>query len=154
MKKSRLLAAFAVGACIAVAIIAFRQSSGQELPAITVYKSPTCGCCANWVTHLEDSGFKVRAIDTRETAKMKLRYGVPGDLRSCHTAVVDGYVVEGHVPAVEIKTMLAEKPEIAGLAVPGMPVGSPGMEQGDRVDPYDIIAFRKNGKRTVFASRD
>lgn len=154
MKKSRLFAAFAVGACIAIAIIAFRQSSGQDLPAITVYKSPTCGCCTNWVDHLEDNGFKVKSVDTRETAKMKLRYGVPGDLRSCHTALVSGYVVEGHVPAEEIKTLLSEEPDVTGLAVPGMPVGSPGMEQGDRVDPYDIIAFHKNGKRTVFASKE
>ena len=152
MKKSRLFAAFAVGACIAVAIIAFRQSSGQDLPAITVYKSPTCGCCAKWVDHLEESGFDVRAIDTHETAKMKMRYGVPGDLSSCHTALVDGYVVEGHVPAEEIKKMLAEDPEIAGLAVPGMPMGSPGME-GSRTDPYNVIAFTKDGQRSVFASR-
>lgn len=154
MKKSRLLAAFAVGACIAVAIIAFRQSSGQDMPSITVYKSPTCGCCAAWVDHLEENGFKVRSVDTNETAKMKVRYGVPGDLRSCHTGVVDGYVVEGHVPAEEIKTMLAEKPDVTGIAVPGMPIGSPGMEDGDRTEPYDIIAFGKNGKRSVFASRE
>lgn len=154
MKKSRLLAAFAVGALIAVGIIAFRQSAGQSQPAITVYKSPTCGCCANWVDHLEANGFDVRTVDTHETAKMKMRYGVPGDLRSCHTALVDGYVIEGHVPAGEIKTMLEEKPEVAGLAVPGMPIGSPGMEQGDRIDPYDVIAFQKNGKRTVFASHE
>lgn len=152
MKKSRLFAAFVVGACIAVAIIAFRQSSGQDLPAITVYKSPTCGCCANWVDHLEESGFDVKPVDTHETAMMKMRYGVPGDLSSCHTALVDGYVIEGHVPAEEIKKMLAEDPEIAGLAVPGMPMGSPGME-GDRTDPYDVIAFTKNGNRSVFASR-
>ena len=152
MNKTRLLGAFVVGACIAVAFLAFRQSSGQESPAITVYKSPSCGCCAKWVDYLEENGFEVRSVDTHETAKMKMRYGVPGDLRSCHTAVVDGYVIEGHVPVEEIKTMLSEKPDVTGLAVPGMPVGSPGME-GDRVDPYDVISFTKNGKRTVFSSR-
>ncbi len=152
MKKSRILAAFLIGAGIAVAVIAFRQSSGQDLPSITVYKSPTCGCCAKWVDHLEENGFKVRTIDTHDTAELKVRYGVPGDLRSCHTALVDGYVVEGHVPADDIKNMLSEKPDVVGIAVPGMPVGTPGMEDGDRKDPYDIIAFQKNGKRSVFAS--
>lgn len=151
MKKSRLLLAFAAGACIAIAVIAFRQSSGQDLPSITVYKSPTCGCCGNWVAHLEENGFKVKTVDTNEGRLIKTRYGVPGDLTSCHTGLVDGYVVEGHVPADDIKQMLADRPEISGISVPGMPMGSPGME-GNRVDPYDVIAFHKDGSRSVFAS--
>lgn len=152
MKVSGLFIAFAVGACIATAVIAFRVSAGQDLPAITVYKSPTCGCCSKWVDHLEENGFEVKAVDTQETAMMKMRYGVPADLSSCHTALVDGYVVEGHVPAEEIKRMLTEKPDVAGLAVPGMPMGSPGME-GSRVDSYDIMAFKKDGSRSIYASR-
>lgn len=152
MKKSYLLAAFVVGALIAAGAISLRPSSGQASPSITVYKSPTCGCCAKWVDHLEANGFDVESIDTRETALMKARYGVPHDLTSCHTAVVEGYVVEGHVPAEEILKMLEEDPDIAGLAVPGMPMGSPGME-GARVDAYDILAFQKDGTRSVYASR-
>ncbi len=152
MKKSHLLIAFVVGAVLAVGILAIRDSSGGDLPTVTVYKSPTCGCCSKWVDHLEDNGFRVKAIDTDEGAMIKARYGVPGDLRSCHTALVDGYVVEGHVPAEEIKRMLDEDADVAGLAVPGMPMGSPGME-GPRSDPYDIIAFQKGGSRSVFASR-
>lgn len=124
----------------------------QDLPAITVYKSPTCGCCAKWVDHLEENGFEVESIDTPDVNVTKVQYGVPGELSSCHTAIVDGYVVEGHVPADVIKKMLADKPEIVGIAVPGMPMGSPGME-GSRVDHYDVIAFQEDGARSVFASR-
>ncbi|MEX0600353.1 MAG: DUF411 domain-containing protein [Rhodothermales bacterium] len=152
LKKSHLLIAFVVGAVIAVGFITMRDSSGQDLPSVTVYKSPTCGCCSKWVDHLEASGFTVNAIDTDEGALIKARYGVPGDLRSCHTALVDGYVIEGHVPAEEIKRMLAEDAEMAGLAVPGMPMGSPGME-GPRSEAYDILAFQKDGSRAVYASR-
>lgn len=152
MKKSRLLVAFLFGAVLAVGIIAIRESAGQERPSITVYKSPTCGCCSKWVDHLEENGFDVTSIDTDDVAMMKARYGVPGDLTSCHTALVGGYVVEGHVPAAEIHRLLEERPEIAGLAVPGMPMGSPGME-GARTDAYDVVSFQNNGGgRAVFAS--
>lgn len=152
IKKSHLLIAFVVGAVIAVGFISMQDSSGQDLPSVTVYKSPTCGCCSKWVDHLEASGFSVNAIDTDEGALLKARYGVPRDLQSCHTALVDGYVIEGHVPAEEIKRMLAEDAEMAGLAVPGMPMGSPGME-GHRSDAYDILAFQKDGSRAIYASR-
>lgn len=152
MKKSTLLAAFLVGAVIAAGIITIRESVGQEFPTVTVYKSPTCGCCVKWVDHLEENGFRVKSIDTQDVAVLKARYGVPGDLTSCHTAVVDGYVVEGHVPAEEIKRMLTEEADVAGLTVPGMPMGSPGME-GPRTDSYDIIAFQKDGRRSIYASR-
>ena len=152
MKKSNLFIAFVVGALIATGIIAFRETSGRSLPSVTVYKSPTCGCCAKWVDHLEENGFSVNTVETYDVAEIKARYGVPGDLSSCHTALVDGYVVEGHVPAEEVKRMLSEGAEIAGLAVPGMPMGSPGME-GSRTDSYDVMAFQKDGTRTVYASR-
>lgn len=151
MKKSSLLAAFLVGVVIAMGIIAVRASAGPDGPSITVYKSPTCGCCAKWVDHLEENGFDVKAIDTDDVSMIKARYGLPGDLASCHTALVDGYVVEGHVPAAEIKQMLSEEAEVAGLAVPGMPMGSPGME-GPRTDEYDVVAFQKDGSRSVYAS--
>ncbi len=129
-----------------------RGSDAQELPEITVYKSPTCGCCAKWVTHLEENGFDVKPIDLANVNEMKIRYGVPGDLTSCHTALVDGYVVEGHVPADVIKQLIEERPEAAGLAVPGMPIGSPGME-GPNPEEYDVLAFQKDGKRSVYAER-
>lgn len=145
-----------IAGIVAIALVAgvflSRGTGAQDLPAVTVYKSPSCGCCSKWVTHLEENGFEVKAIDTHDTAKMKMQHGVPGDLTACHTALVDGYVVEGHVPADVVKTMLTDRPEIDGITVPGMPMGSPGME-GDRVDNYDIIAFRKDGKRAVYASR-
>ncbi len=137
---------------LAAGFLVVRATDAQELPAITVYKSPTCGCCAKWVDHLEADEFDVKSIDTQNVQDAKTKYGVPEDLASCHTALVDGYVVEGHVPADVVKKMLAERPEIVGLAVPGMPMGSPGME-GSRVDNYDIIAFQKDGTRSVFASR-
>lgn len=136
----------------AAGFLMVRATDAQELPSITVYKSPTCGCCAKWVDHLEEHEFEVKAIDTSDVRAMKDKYGVPRDLSSCHTAVVDGYVVEGHVPADVIKKMLAEEPEIVGIAVPGMPMGSPGME-GSRVDSYDIVAFKKDGTNSVYESR-
>lgn len=124
----------------------------NTLPTVTVYKSPTCGCCSKWVTHLEQAGFEVKAIDMPDTTPMRTRLGVPANLASCHTAVVDGYTVEGHVPADVVKKMLADRPAIAGIAVPGMPIGSPGME-GPNPEPYDIIAYGKDGSRSVYASR-
>jgi len=119
---------------------------------ILVYKSPTCGCCTSWIEHLKANGFKVEARDQIDMSPVKNRIGVPAQLRSCHTAVVKGYVVEGHVPADLINRMLAEKPDIKGLAVPGMPMGSPGME-GPRKDIYDILTFDGDGRTSVYATR-
>lgn len=129
-----------------------RATDAQDAPAITVYKSPTCGCCTKWSDHLSENDFDVTNVDTSDVNNVKATHGVPKDLVSCHTAVVDGYVVEGHVPADVVQKMLDEKPDIVGLAVPGMPMGSPGME-GSRVDNYDIIAFKEDGTRSVYASR-
>src|SRR5262245_47301288 len=109
-------------------------------PSITVHKDPNCGCCTGWAEHLRTTGFTVPAIDTAELDAIKTQLGVPGDLAACHTAQVADYVVEGHVPAAALKRLLAEKPQAAGLAVPGMPVGSPGME-GGTPEPYDVILF-------------
>jgi hypothetical protein len=122
-------------------------------PEVIVYKSPTCGCCGKWVDHMREAGFEVTTTDVDDVTPIKRKYGLPPGLGSCHTAVVGGYVVEGHVPAEEVKRLLEEQPDVAGIAVPGMPIGSPGMEQGDRVDSYEIVTFDKDGNTTVFATR-
>lgn len=123
---------------------------------VTVYKSASCGCCANWVEHLREAGFKVEARDVpdAELPAIKVEHGVAPGHQSCHTAVVGDYVVEGHVPADLVRRMLEEKPDIAGLAVPGMPLGSPGMEVPDgTTQSYDVIAFTDDGEQRVYASR-
>lgn len=119
---------------------------------IVVYKSPTCGCCKKWVSHMRKNGFDVEVHEQYNVTPMKDTLGVPKRLRSCHTAKVGGYIVEGHVPADVVKRLLEEKPQIIGVAVPGMPMGSPGME-GFRKDPYDIISFTDSGKIGIFARR-
>jgi hypothetical protein len=120
-------------------------------PTITVYKDPSCGCCKSWVEHLIKHGYRVDAKDTPNMTEIKRTLGVPDAITSCHTAMVNGYLIEGHVPAADIDRLLAKKPRIAGLAVPGMPMGSPGME-GPRNQAYKVLAFDKSGKTTVFAS--
>ncbi|HET9276303.1 MAG TPA: DUF411 domain-containing protein [Gemmatimonadales bacterium] len=125
--------------------------AAQGAPALVVYKSPDCGCCALWADHVKAAGFAVSVRNSSDVASVKKRYGVPGELYSCHTAVVGGYVIEGHVPADVISRLLKEKPRVKGLAVPGMPSGSPGME-GPR-EPYQVLTFDAAGKTTVFARR-
>lgn len=123
-------------------------------PVMQVYKSPTCGCCAKWVEHVKDAGFDVRVVDL-DDAKLdvqKSKLGVAPKLQSCHTATVGGYVIEGHVPAADIVKLLKDKPSIAGLAAPGMPRGSPGMEMGSVKDRYDVVSFDKSGATKVYAS--
>jgi hypothetical protein len=120
---------------------------------VTVYKSPTCGCCKAWVEHLQQAGYRVEVHDTADVQPVKNALGVPGALASCHTAHVGGYAIEGHVPADVIARLLREHPsDVAGLAVPGMPAGSPGME-GMGTEPYDVVAFTKSGATRVYASR-
>lgn len=124
-------------------------------PKIEVYKDPSCGCCAVWVTHLEKAGFSATVSTADDMAAVKNKLGVPAALRSCHTGVVNGYAIEGHVPAADIQRLLKERPAVAGLAVPGMPIGSPGMEApGMKPQPFDVIAFEKGGARRVFASHN
>jgi len=119
---------------------------------ITVYKDPSCGCCKNWVEHLRANGFAPEVHDRSDMDALKDSLGVPTAVRSCHTGVVGRYVIEGHVPAADVKQLLATKPaKTVGLAVPGMPAGSPGMEMGARVDRYDVIAFAPGGATRVFA---
>jgi hypothetical protein len=120
--------------------------------AIDVYKSPTCGCCEDWVKHLRANGFTVTTHDVEDTGVYRTKHGIPDRFGSCHTGVIAGYGIEGHVPAADIKKLLASKPQAAGLAVPGMPVGSPGMEYGPRKDPFDVLLVKANGAASVFSS--
>jgi hypothetical protein len=122
-------------------------------PTMIVDKDPGCGCCDGWADHMRAAGFTVQVKENPDRVAHKQRLGIPADFRTCHTGVVDGYVVDGHVPADLVQKMLTEKPAIRGIAVPGMPVGSPGMEVGDRKDPYDVIAFTAEGKKSVYAKR-
>jgi hypothetical protein len=118
---------------------------------VDVYKSPTCGCCNKWIDHLKANGFTVRAHDTENVVAHKIRLGVPPGYGSCHSAEVNGYVVEGHVPAKEITRMLTAKSRARGLVVPGMPVGSPGMEAGGRKDPYEVLLVTRDGSTRTYA---
>ena len=127
-------------------------AQGPVATPITVYKTPTCGCCAKWVDHLRGAGFAPKVQDLPNLTAVKMSTGIPRGLESCHTSVVEGYAVEGHVPADVIRQMLKEKPSIAGIAVPGMPMGSPGME-GPAKDKYNVVAFDKDGRQRVYASR-
>lgn len=124
------------------------------LPAMTVYKSASCGCCTQWVEHARANGFTVREVNTDDLNSVKREMGIPSRLASCHTVVVGSFVVEGHVPADDIKKLLRDRPAVRGLAVPGMPIGSPGMEQGppSQYERYDVLAFTADGATRVFAS--
>ena len=139
-RRSALVAAVAPLLHTGVALAA-------EQPPITVHKDPSCGCCSGWVRHLQQAGFVTTVVDTRELDAAKKRLGVPDDLAACHTAEVSGYVVEGHVPALALRRFLAERPNAAGLAVPGMPIGSPGME-GGTPEAYAVVLFGPDGRRT------
>lgn len=117
---------------------------------IAVYKDASCGCCGKWVEHVRAAGFEARVVDTPKMDAIKARFGVPAQMRSCHTAVVGGYVIEGHVPASDIRALLAKKPRVAGLAAPGMPPGSPGMDIPNSPG-YTVFAFGRDGTATPFA---
>ena len=137
----------------AAALAPLRHAHAEAaLPEMTVYKTPTCGCCSAWIDHVKEHGFAVKAKDVPDLSALKKHYGVTQQLASCHTAFVDGYVVEGHVPADVIAKLLKERPKVKGIAVPGMPMGSPGME-GPRRDRYDVVTFDSAGKTAVYAKR-
>ncbi len=141
----------AIAAFVAVLVAAGMSWPDGALAAdITVYKSPWCGCCSKWVDHMAANGHTVRTHDTEALERIKKMAGVPEELQSCHTAMVDGYVVEGHVPAEDVARLLAERPKAKGLAVSGMPTGSPGME-GGTPEPYDVMLFRSDGSAKVFS---
>ncbi len=117
---------------------------------MTVYRSPSCGCCGVWIEHAKKHGFQIKDIKTESMEALKQKYNIPPELASCHTTIIDGYVMEGHIPADDIKRFLAEKPEMAGLAVPGMPIGTPGMEARDIKQPFQVLAFNNKGEVEVF----
>ena len=152
MMTRRVWLGSAAGAAVALLAGKGLRAASVEGPEILVYKSPTCGCCRKWVDHMAEAGFRPTVRDLPEMAAIKRDLGVPAALHSCHTAMVEGYVVEGHVPADLVLKLLKEKPRGVGLAVPGMPMGSPGME-GPTRDRYDILLFRRDGGSEVFASR-
>lgn len=117
---------------------------------MTVYRSPTCGCCGKWVDHMKKNGFAVKDIVTEDMDKLKSEHSVPKELQSCHTALVGGYVVEGHVPAADVADLLKKKPKTVGLTAPGMPMGSPGMDMGGAKGPFQVLEFDKGGNTRVF----
>ena len=139
MKKTILLSLLLGTAAFAM--------EGKEM---TVYKSPYCGCCTKWIDIMKSKGFDVKTITTNNVNEIKVKSGITRQTASCHTAFVDGYVIEGHVNYSAIKTMLTTKPDIVGITVPGMPIGSPGMEQNNIKQPYDILAIKKNGSLEVY----
>jgi hypothetical protein len=142
LSRRALLAAVAVALALPV-------GAAEVLPKVFVSKDPNCGCCTGWVEHLKASGFPVEVIGTAQINRVKARLGVPKALASCHTGEVAGYVIEGHVPADAIRRLLAERPVAAGLAVPGMPIGSPGMEvEGAELESYEVVLFGPAGERT------
>lgn len=149
-RRDLLSGVFAGAFALALGGLAPVPAAAQS-PTIKVYKDPNCGCCGAWVDHMRDAGYTVESYDIDNLAQVKKMFGVPGSLHSCHTATVDGYVIEGHVPAADVTRFLTERPDAKGLAVPGMPIGSPGMEQGDYREAYEVLAFRPDGRTAVFA---
>ena len=141
-RRTAMLAPLALIAC---------GSAAAAAQSIEVMKTPTCGCCVHWVDHLRAEGFEVIVTDLPDLTPVARSLFVPDDLRSCHTARIGGYAVEGHVPAADIRRLLAERPAAAGIAAPGMPIGSPGMEQGGSREPYQVILFTRDGRRSLFA---
>ena len=132
-----------------------KPASADE-PEIVVYKTPTCGCCSAWIEHIKSADFSVKSINVShgDQAGIKRKFGITPKLSSCHTALIDNYFVEGHVPAKDIKALILEKPEALGLSVPNMPLGSPGMEMGNQNEPYDTLLVKSNGASRVFRSHN
>jgi hypothetical protein len=146
ISRRALLAGLAVSA---LSVSARSTLAAETLPRMVVTKDPTCGCCTAWVEHVRAAGFDVAVVESSDLSRLKIRLGVPQTLASCHTAEIGGYVIEGHVPPAVIKRLLAEKPDAKGLAVPGMPVGSPGMEVEDmEPDTFEVVLFGPSGQRT------
>lgn len=149
-RRSLLIAAGALSAgAVAAAALAVRPSRADE--DMVVYKSPSCRCCGAWVKHMQKAGLRVRVINESDIGPIREKLGTPADLASCHIAAIDGYIVEGHVPADAIEKLLAERPDAVGLFLPGMPLGSPGMESPGGGEPYDVIMLRRDGSRETFA---
>jgi hypothetical protein len=158
MRVSRIVPVFiALFAVVALGAAANRPAParlGDASSVITVYKSPSCGCCGAWVDYLRANGFEVKTVDLDDLSEIKTMSGVPRPIQTCHTAVVGGYVIEGHVPVDAIAKMLKEQPNIAGIGVAGMPIGSPGMEvPGTPAQHYDVLSWDKAGKTSVYAKK-
>lgn len=136
---------------VAVAVFVIWDWYREVVADVIVYRSQSCECCLRWAAHLRDNGLRVYVRTQEHVHFVREHYGVPDRLSSCHTARVGGYTVEGHVPAADIQRLLRERPAVAGIAVPGMPIGSPGMEQGNRRDPYPVLAFDDDGRTHLFA---
>jgi len=150
MKRIAIASAALVFGALAVTLATAAQQT--QPGTISVQRDPGCGCCLQWVAHLKAAGFKTHVTESSNMTVIKDSKGVPRQARSCHTGTIDGYVIEGHVPAEDIKRLLKERPAIAGLAVAAMPIGSPGMEvPGGKVESYDVLAFDKTGRVTVWA---
>lgn len=133
-------------------LISLSLFAGSAFAAeMTLYKSPTCGCCKAWAKHVKQAGFEVKVIEQANNNQLRKANGITPDLASCHTATIEGYIIEGHVPVADIQRLLQEKPAITGLAVPGMPASSPGMDVPNNTDPYQVIAFSKDGSKSVYS---
>ncbi|MEA5564233.1 DUF411 domain-containing protein [Anabaena sp. UHCC 0399] len=128
-----------------------KTTSDLQTREVKVYRSPACTCCGNWIKHIQKHGFKIQAdIKTDDMEAIKQKYNLPPDLASCHTAIIDGYVMEGHIPADDIKLFLQQQPQLAGLAVPGMTIGTPGMESGNTKQPFAVMEFNHQGEVQIF----
>jgi hypothetical protein len=136
------------GVCLGLVLAGAAPARAADLPRMVVTKDPSCGCCRAWAEHVRAAGFPIEVVESASVGRLKVRLGVPQDLAGCHTAEVGGYVVEGHVPAAAIRRLLEERPAAIGLAVPGMPVGSPGMEvEGSPPETYEVVLFGPSGRR-------
>ena len=135
----------------AVAAALMFLGAAANAASMTVMKSPSCGCCSKWVEHVRAHGFDVKVVNVEDVMAVKTKAGIPQKLASCHTTMVGGYVVEGHVPASDIKKLLVQKPRARGIAVPGMPMGSPGMEHGGLKQPYQTLLIKADGSTSIFA---
>ncbi|MCK5889820.1 MAG: DUF411 domain-containing protein [Methylococcales bacterium] len=137
---------------LSLLVLSFNSYAEEKAKDIEVYRSPTCGCCSQWISHLKKNNFNVKDHVIDDVQMIKDKYGISKEMSSCHTALVDGYLVEGHVPASDILTLLKDKPKIVGISVPGMPMGTPGMEMGSKKDAYKVVSFDQENKYKVFNS--
>jgi hypothetical protein len=136
---------------LTIAATALVIGTAANAAALTVYKSASCGCCGKWVEHVQKHGFTVKVVNVDDVRAVKAKAGIPDKLASCHTSLVGGYVVEGHVPAADIRKLLAQKPKAKGIAVAGMPMGAPGMEHGDHREPFETVLIKADGSTATFA---
>lgn len=162
LRAIRLLTGWIVGLVVSAGMVlggvssatalptAVQLAQSPQMPQITVYRDPNCRCCEGWMEHLTAQGFQPEMISTPDIDAIKQQYGVPQSLSSCHTALIDSYVIEGHVPASDIQRLLSERPDLRGITVPGMPVGTPGMEMGNRQDDFAVLGFDQRGNTAEF----